>query len=71
MRNLNAIYVPDININDDDINNLKLVGPIEFLSDEQNQQILDDLKQRLRNRKHTKWYSLEDVDKKIREQFGF
>lgn len=69
MQNLNKLHIPDID--DDDIDNLKLVGPIEFLSDEQNKQILEDLKQYLRNEKNMKWYSLEQVDKKIKEQFGF
>lgn len=69
MQNLNKLNIPDID--DDDIDNLKLVGPIEFLSDEQNKQILEDLKQRLKNEKYMKWYSLEEVDKKIKEQFGF
>lgn len=69
MKPLNAIDLPDID--DNDIDNLKLVGPIEFLSDEQNKQILEDLKCRLKNEKYMKWYSLEEMDKKMKEQFGF
>ncbi len=69
MKNLNTIELPDIN--DVEIDNMKLVGPVEFLSDEQNNQIFEDVKRRLKNLKYDKLYTLEEVDKKIREQFGF
>ncbi len=69
MKNLNTINIPYID--NEDIDNLKLVGPIDFLSDEENNQILEDLKVRLKQEKYTKWYSLEEVDKSIKEQFGF
>ncbi|MBQ8044231.1 MAG: hypothetical protein IJ272_08850 [Clostridia bacterium] len=69
MNHLNAIEFP--NIDDKEIDNMKLVGQIEFLSDDQNKQIFEDVKRRLKNLKNDKFYTLEEVDKHIKEQFGF
>lgn len=63
-----TLVLPDISISDSDIENLTLVDPIEFLSEEENNCLLSSLKQRLRKtNKSNNWISLEECEQRLKE----
>lgn len=65
--NIKTITLPQINEND--IENLTLVDPIEFMSNEENEYLLSTLKERLRKaHKPDNWMPLEECVQRLNEK---
>ena len=63
--NLKTIVLPKFD--EKDIENLTLVGPIEFLSEKENAYLLDNLKQRLKEASNPdNWLHLEECISSIK-----
>lgn len=68
----NTLVLPNITISESDIENLTLVDPIEFMSEEENNYLLESLKERLREASNpTNWIPLKECEQRLSEMLAY
>ena len=64
------IVLPNIQISEEELNNIDMINPIDFLSEEENMKIIERIKDGLRNINNPdRWLTWEECDKKLREKY--
>lgn len=62
------VVLPDVDFTEEDIQSLKLVNPVDFVSKEDHEHIMEVLKQGLRDMKNPdKWMTWEDLNESFKE----
>ena len=71
MSNTGVNSIPLPNTDKNDVENLTIVNPIEFISDEENQNLLNTVTQRLIDSNNPdKWIKWEKFEQKAKEKFN-
>lgn len=65
-----VIDLPDIQIDEKALNNVIMVDPIDFLSKEENEKIIERVKEGLKNINNPeRWMTWEECDKLLAEKY--
>lgn len=65
-----VIDLPDIQINEDELDNVIMVNPIEFISEEENNEIIERVKDGLRNINNPdRWLTWEESNRILTEKY--
>lgn len=65
------IDLPNIQINEDNINDITMINPIDFISEEENAKIIERVKDGLRNINNLdRWLTSEEFTKLAKERFN-
>ena len=66
-----VIDLPDIQINEDELDDVIMVNPIEFISEEENNEIIERVKDGLRNINNPdRWLTWEECMQLAKEKFN-
>ena len=64
------IKLPKINITEEELNNITMISPIEFLTEEENLMVIERVKDGLRNMNNPdRWMTWEEVDRILTEKY--
>ena len=64
------INLPNVQISEEELNNIDMINPIDFLSEEENAKIIERVKDGLRNINNPdRWLPWEECDKILREKY--
>lgn len=66
-----SIILPNIKIDEKDLEDITIINPIDFISEEENQKIFKRVKEGLLNINNPeRWLSIEDFEKNVKERFN-
>ena len=64
------IDLPKIQISEEELNNITMVNPIEFITEEENKRIIERVKEGLRNiNSPERWMTWEESDKILAKKY--
>ena len=65
------IELPKIDITEDELNDIKIISPVEFLSEEENLKVIERIKDGLRNMNNPdRWLTREECLRLAKEDFN-
>lgn len=65
-----SLQLPDIDVSEEALNNVTVIDPIDFISKEENEKIIESLKQSIRDFKNPdKWMTWEESNRILTEKY--